>query len=408
MTTHWQNRIISYGTKAADQFTANPANPRLHPQYQRDVMKAVLDKLGWIAPVIENQRTGYLVDGHERVMQALARNEAVPYVVVDLTPEEEATALATFDPITALATYDRAALDNLLREVATDSVAVDKMLAELAEANGLYQEQDTPPEDAGAQLDRAGELQEKWQVARGDLWQIGNHRLLCGDSTNADDVARLMAGEKAGLMVTDPPYGVEYDPAWRNEAAEKGLIAFASGREGKVANDDRVDWSDAWKLFNGEVVYCWHAGRHASEVQRSLEQSGFEIRCQVIWAKPRFVISRGHYHWQHEPCWYAVRKGSSADWGGDRSQTTLWEIPMLDDTDQKTHGTQKPTECMARPIRNHDIEIVYDPFGGSGTTMAAAEQLARQCRMVEISEKYCAVILERMANLGLTPQRISQ
>lgn len=136
MTKHWQNRIQEYGVKPADQFTANPANPRIHPQFQREVMKAALDTLGWLAPVIENKRTGYLVDGHERVMQALLNNEPVPFVVVDLSESEEATALATFDPITALANYDTAQLDSLLREVQTDSPALDKMLAELA--GGYY------------------------------------------------------------------------------------------------------------------------------------------------------------------------------------------------------------------------------------------------------------------------------
>jgi DNA modification methylase len=278
----------------------------------------------------------------------------------------------------------------------------DELAALLGDVDG----ETKPAPDA--QMDKAEELQAKWQVQRGDLYAIGDHRLLCGDSTNADDVARVMAGEKAQLMVTDPPYGVDYDPEWRNEAAAKGLIAFASGREGKVANDDRVDWSEAWALFEGDVVYCWHADRHASKVQSSLESCGFEMRSQVIWAKPRFVISRGHYHWQHEPCWYAVRKGATADWIGDHSQTTLWEIPINDDVDQKSHGTQKPTECMARPIRNHGAKIVYDPFGGSGTTMVAAQNLKRRCRMIEIEPKYCAVILERMSQMsGIMPQKVT-
>lgn len=149
MTKHWQNRIQEYGVKPADQFTANPANPRIHPQFQREVMKAALDTLGWLAPVIENKRTGYLVDGHERVMQALLNNEPVPYVVVDLSEAEEATALATFDPITALANYDNAALDALLRDVQTDSPALDKMLAELAVREGVCEPDDPRAEWVG-------------------------------------------------------------------------------------------------------------------------------------------------------------------------------------------------------------------------------------------------------------------
>jgi DNA modification methylase len=244
----------------------------------------------------------------------------------------------------------------------------------------------------------------------GDLWLIdgGRHRVIVGDSTDPATVARLMGGEKPLLMVTDPPYGVEYNPGWRNEAAAKGLIAFAANREGKVANDERVDWQEAWALFPGDVVYCWHAGRHASAVQVTLEQAGFEVRSQVIWAKPRFVISRGHYHWQHEPCWYAVRKGGTGHWTGDRSQTTLWEIGLRDETEQSDHGTQKPLECMARPIRNHGEkgDIVYDPFLGSGTTLIAAHRTGRRCYGIEIEPKYADVILRRAEAEGLTCEKV--
>ncbi len=409
--TNWVNRITRHGVQSADQFLANPRNPRKHPQKQRDAVKGSLNTLGWIAPVIVNARTGYMIDGHERVWQALQNDNAeVPFVEVDLSEAEENLALASFDWITHLAVYDPDNLDALLRDVQTDDVALQAVIAELAGSVGLYTDDAVPVEDGGAQLDKADELRQKWQTERGQLWVIpspqgGEHRLLCGDSTSAEDVARLMAGEKPKLMVTDPPYGVEYDPEWRNEAAAQGHMAFAERREGKVANDDRVDWTEAWILSPVDVVYCWHASRHASSVQSSLENAGFVIRSQIIWAKPRFVISRGHYHWQHEPCWYAVRKNASAEWAGDRSQSTLWEIPMLDDTDQKSHGTQKPTECMARPIRNHSGDV-YDPFGGSGTTMVACEQLGRQCRMIEIEPKYVAVILERMAALGLKPQLV--
>lgn len=144
--SQFHNRILSYGTKPAEQFTANPRNPRVHPQFQREVMRAALETLGWLAPVIENARTGYLIDGHERVMQALQNNEEVPYVTVDLDETEEATALATFDPIGALATYDAAVLDDLLREVATDNPALDKMLSELA--TGFHEATDSEWESA--------------------------------------------------------------------------------------------------------------------------------------------------------------------------------------------------------------------------------------------------------------------
>lgn len=232
----------------------------------------------------------------------------------------------------------------------------------------------------------------------GDVWILGGHRLRCGDSTNASDVSAALGDGHPTLMVTDPPYGVDYDPNWRNEAAKAGKLAYADRRVGEVANDDREDWTPAWKLFPGAVGYVWHAGRHASAVQASLLAADFEIRNQVIWAKSNFPISRGHYHWRHEPCWYAVRKGKTANWIGDRKQTTLWEI-NLDKNVEGGHSTQKPVECMARPIRNHDAPEVYDPFLGSGTTISAAEQLGRRCFGLELEPRYCDVIVERWQTL---------
>jgi DNA modification methylase len=191
-------------------------------------------------------------------------------------------------------------------------------------------------------------------------------------------------------MVTDPPYGVSYDPRWRLEA---GLLASAPRRLGKVQNDDRVDWREAWQLFSGDVAYVWHAGVFAASVALQLEDSGFEIRSQIIWRKPTFPISRGHYHWQHEPCWYGVRRGATASWIGDRSQTTVWDVAGRSET-KTDHATQKPVECMARPIRNHEGDV-YEPFAGSGTTLIAAEQLGRRCAAIEIDPAFVDVVVSR-------------
>jgi DNA modification methylase len=249
-----------------------------------------------------------------------------------------------------------------------------------AEQEGLTDADDVPP------------VPETPVTQKGDLWVLGNHRLLCGDSTNADDVARLLDGAVPFLMATDPPYGVAYDPKWRQEA---GLAD--GGRTGVVANDHRVDWTDAYKLFPGDVAYVWHAGRFAGEVASHLNLAGFEIRCQIIWRKPRFAISRGHYHWGHEPAWYAVREGRTSKWRGDRKQSTVWDVALKDDAFDSDHGTQKPTECMARPIRHHGgaEDGVYDPFCGSGTTLIAAERLGRRCWAMELEPGYCDVIVTR-------------
>src|SRR5690348_12221740 len=165
----------------------------------------------------------------------------------------------------------------------------------------------------------------------------GGHRLLCGDSTSATDVERVLDGAEPHLMVTDPPYGVNYDPDWRNRVARSsvgmGNRAIGAGAVGKVVNDDIADWREAWALFPGDVAYVWHGGLHAGEVEASLAAVGLHIRSQIIWDKTRLVIGRGDYHWQHEACWYAVRKGKVGHWAGDRKQTTIWAIAhMKNDT----------------------------------------------------------------------------
>lgn len=162
-------------------------------------------------------------------------------------------------------------------------------------------------------------------IVAGDLFELGAHRLLCGDATSGADVARLLGDVVPFLMVTDPPYGVNYDPQWREDAAARGAIAFGATRLGTVANDDRSDWLPAWLLFPGDVAYVWHAGLRGGEVAANLLAASLQIRSQIIWRKRSFVISRGHYHGQHEPCWYAVRKGKTSHWVGDHSQSTIWD-----------------------------------------------------------------------------------
>ena len=163
---------------------------------------------------------------------------------------------------------------------------------------------------------------------------------------------------------------------------------------GAVTNDDRADWTDAWRLFPGDVAYVWHGGLKSSVVQTSLEQVGFSMRAQIICANDRLALSRGDYHWQHEPCWYAVREGATGQRTDDRTQSTLWTIPARDD-DGHGHGTQKPVECMRRQMQNHVASDVYEPFAGSGTTLIAAEQLGRRCFAIEIEPRYVQIAIDR-------------
>ena len=191
-------------------------------------------------------------------------------------------------------------------------------------------------------------------------------------------------------MVTDPPYGVSYDPGWRNDAG-----AAKTRRTGKVLNDDRADWREAWALFPGDVAYVWHGALHAGTVAESLTACGFAIRSQIVWAKERLVLSRGHYHWQHEPCWYAVR--GKGHWSGDRTQSTLWRIPGRDQDARTVHGTQKPVACMRRPMLNNSArgQAVYEPFCGSGSGLIAAETCGRVAHAIELDPAYVDVAVRR-------------
>lgn len=242
---------------------------------------------------------------------------------------------------------------------------------------------------------------EEAETKLGDVYELNGHRVVCGDCTNPDIVSTCLINDTPILMVTDPPYGVEYDPNWRGKAG-KGQKAA-----GKVQNDDKVNWSLAWHLFPGSVAYIWHAGKFCGEVQKSLEEANFKIISQIIWVKQNFAISRGDYHWQHEPCWYAVKKDYPHNWQGSRKESSTWEIANQNafgkssEEDERTaHSTQKPLECMARPIRNNtsEGEGVYDPFIGSGTTLIAAEQLNRVCYGIELSPAYCDIIINRWKN----------
>jgi DNA modification methylase len=230
----------------------------------------------------------------------------------------------------------------------------------------------------------------------GDVWLLGKHRLVCGDSTTVETVDACLNGVKPHLMVTDPPYGVEYDADWRNKAMRADGSAVGGRAIGKVENDDKADWSEAWALFPGDVAYVWHAGNMAHTVAESLIRNGLHIRAQIIWNKSNMVISRGDYHPKHEPCWYAVRKGKPGHYDGGRKQTTVWDInkPQKSETG---HSTQKPVECMKRPIENNSSpgQAVYEPFSGSGTTIIAGEMTGRSIHAIELSPAYVDVAIKR-------------
>lgn len=391
MTEKHANIDLWKSAPLAEIDNPHPKNPRKIPKEDSDEIRTLDASLehDYFDPLIWNKRNRMWVSGHVRAWRMRVKGYThLDVVVVDY---DEDTHLARMLAANAHSgTNDDDKLATLLTSLRESQV--DPVLALMASLPAAP----VPPGEADAepQTDRAEDLNKIWQVKPGDVWQIGPHRLMCGSSTEATDVARLLNGSKPRLMITDPPYGVEYDASWRKQAMPDTNPGKRGGMYGKVANDDKADWRDAWALFPGEVAYIWHAGNKAHLVAESLEACDFQIRAQIIWAKHQFVIGRGHYHPHHEPCWYAVRKSGTGHWNGDRKQSTLWQIPKPKEN-ETGHSTQKPVECMARPMRNHSGDV-HDPFLGSGTTMLAAQNLGRICYGMEISPGYCAVILDRM------------
>jgi DNA modification methylase len=362
-------------------------NARTHSAAQVEQIAASIREWGWTNPVLVGE-DGTIIAGHGRVLGARKlRIKEVPVMIAAGWSEAQKKAYTIADnKLTLNGGWDEELLGLELGELEVLGFDLDLIGFSEAERAALAATGNaglTDPDDVP-------ELPDQPVSQPGDLWQLGRHRLLCGDSTNIDDVNRVLGDVSPHLMVTDPPYGVDYDPAWRKRAG----VNLNKGKLGKVANDDRADWREAWDLFPGSVAYVWHAGRHASAVQDSLEASGFDVRAQIIWAKDRFALSRGHYHWQHEPCWYAVR--GTASWTGDRKQSTLWPINAREDGGHG-HGTQKPVECMKRPIENNSSpgQAVYEPFSGSGTTIIAAEMTGRSVHAIELDPAYVDVAILR-------------
>lgn len=359
-------------------------NARTHSDAQVAQIAASIREWGWTNPVLIDAEGG-LIAGHGRVLAARKLGiEDVPCMIATGWSEAQKRAYILADNQLALnAGWDTELLKVEIGELSAEGFDLgligfgDDFLAGLMNVGteGLTDPDDVPEPPAEP------------VTVLGDVYVLGKHRLVCGNSTSAGDVAKALNGVEPHLMVTDPPYGVEYDPTRTSDNKLKA---------GKVLNDDRADWREAWALFPGDVAYVWHASMFTDVVITSLEEGGFERRAMVIWAKDRMTLGRGHYHWQHEPAWYVVRKGSKGHWSGDRSQTTIWNIKAREDKGHG-HGTQKPVECMKRPIVNNSSpgQAVYDPFLGSGTTLIACEMEGRACHGLELNPAYCDVIVKR-------------
>lgn len=271
------------------------------------------------------------------------------------------------------------------------------------------------------ELSPADEAQSKWQCKLGDLWDIPskatpgkNHRLLCGDSANAEAVRRLMQGERAGLMATDPPYGVDYVEKAR-DMNQRGYGHSRAKRSAAIQSDEEMPALDLMRavfeialresLLATAGIYCWYGDQPAEGVLTTLSVLGILHHQNIIWVKDGFVIGRCNYQIQHENCYYGWRRGKRPPFYGESNQTTVWQI----DRDQaRSHPTQKPVALFTSPMTNHLLagEIAYEPFAGSGTAFVAAEQTGRLCYGMEIVPAYTAVVLQRLNNMGLSPRLV--
>jgi DNA modification methylase len=371
-------------------------NARTHPPEQIDQIAASMERFGFTIPMLVAE-DGTIIAGHGRLMAAAQLGMAeVPVMVARGWSDEDRRLYTLADNrLAETSEWDPETLKIELDELAALGVEDDLSMigfsdedlkgilpaALLETTGGLTDPDDVPDADEDDPVSRAG-----------DVWLLGDHRIVCGSSTDPETVALVLGGATPHLMVTDPPYGVEYDPGWR----EKAGVAGTDYAKGKVLNDDKADWREAWALFPGDVAYVWHAGLFAGVVGESLIATKFKLRSQIIWDKGQLVLSRGDYHWQHEPCWYAVREGKTGHWAGDRKQVTVWQIekPRKSETG---HGTQKPVDCMRIPIENNSEpgDAVYEPFSGSGTTIIAAEMTGRRCYAVELNPAYVDVAVRR-------------
>jgi DNA modification methylase len=377
-----------------DRLRPYARNAKIHDADQVAKIAASMAKFGWTVPCMVAD-DGELIAGHGRVLAAAMLGlKEVPVIRLSHLDEAERRAYRMADnQLGELSEWDEVMKRGEIAWLLAENFDISLIGIPEDELDALLQNHDALGADGPVEgEDDIPETPVTPVSVAGDLWHLGSHRLICGDSTSADVVGRLLGDVRPLLMVTDPPYGVEYDPSWRNQVG-----AAKTKRTGKVLNDDRADWREAWSLFPGDVAYVWHGALHAATVADSLMAAGFAIRSQIIWAKDRLVLSRGDYHWQHEPCWYAVRAKGKGHWAGDRKQTTLWQIANRDQDADTVHGTQKPVECMRRPILNNSSpgQAVFEPFMGSGTTLIAAETTGRVCFGIELNPAYVDVAIER-------------
>ena len=397
-----------------DLLRPDPANPRRISEEELDALERSLRQFGFVQPILARKEDRTVIGGHQRLVAARRLGLAtVPVTYLDLSVEQARLLNLALNKISG--SWDDALLARLLADLQS-SPDVDLSLSGFGEdeIKDLLRSLETREKREQVEsFDLTEALEEATRAPRakpGDLWVLGDHRLLCGDSTDPDAVTRLLAGAEPKLLATDPPYGVSLDGSWRDGVynalgpAERTYMRQKGARNTTMSGDTRVDWSEAFELVPSLAVgYVWHAGVHAAEVAAGLERIGFEIVAQVIWDKGLFAMGRSWYHWSHEPCWVVRKKGAKVRFLGTRDQATIWHAPspkmiMAGSNEPRLdHPTQKPLILFETPIRNHlkGGEALYEPFCGSGTALIAAERCGARAYALEIDPIYVDVALAR-------------
>jgi DNA modification methylase len=387
----------------------NPKNPNKHPKKQIEMLAGIIEAQGWRAPITVSNRSGFIVRGHCRLEAALLKGwPDVPVDRQDYASEAEEWAdMIADNKIAELAETDEDMLLEVLKELDPASL----QLCGIEDVERMVKgEPDDAPEP---QIDRAEELMEKWKTERGQIWEIGKHRLMCGDSTKDEDVASLMFGKVSEMIWTDPPYGVSYGD--KLDASNPMGYKVRS-----IQNDDLTPekleqlirsslcLSANYSIKGASIYMACPPGTLLPILISAFSGSGFVFHWGLVWVKDQLVLGRGDYHFKHENILYGWKSDGPHYFTSDRTQTSVFEVNRPKSSVE--HPTMKPPELISKMLINssHLESIIYDPFLGSGATMVAAEQLGRICYGMEIEPKYVAVVLERMSDMGLEPKLVKK
>lgn len=359
------------------------------PEYEK--LKRSIEQFGYVEPVIWNKATERIVSGHQRIKVLREMGlESLDCVVVELSEEREKALNIAMNKISGEWDKDKLAL--LITELQAEDLDISLTGFDPAEIDDLFKDTlaDGVHDD---DFDVNEELQNPAFSKTGDLWKLGHHRLVCGDSTKAETYELLMAGSKANLVVTDPPYNVNYE-----------------GRAGKIKNDHLANdtflqflqdsfTNIARNMADDASIYVFHADTEGLNFRKAFSEAGFYLSGTCIWKKQSLVLGRSPYQWQHEPVLFGWKKKGKHLWYTGRKESTIWEFDKP--RRNKDHPTMKPVPLLAYPIMNSSMSntLVLDPFGGSGSTLIACEQTERQCATIELDEKYCDVIINRYIEL---------